>query len=40
MRETGALSNNARPHKALDMRTPVEVLTGRKMNPLMDYGQS
>ena len=32
--------NNARPHKALDMRTPVEVLTGRKMNPLMDYGQS
>lgn len=29
--------NNARPHKALNMKTPAEVFTGRKRNPLMEY---
>lgn len=32
--------NRARPHKALGMKTPMEILTGRSMNPLMDYRQS
>ncbi len=29
--------NNARPHKALNMKTSAEVFTGRKGNPLMEY---
>ena len=32
--------NNARPHQALNMKTPAEVFTGGKMNPLMDYRQN
>lgn len=29
--------NNARPYKTLNMKTPAEVFTGRKRNPLMEY---
>ena len=29
--------NNARPHKALGMKTPMEILTGKSVNPLMNY---
>lgn len=29
--------NHARPHEALNMKTPAKVFTGRKMNPLMEY---
>lgn len=29
--------NHARPHNALNMKTPAEVFTGRNMNPLMEY---
>lgn len=32
--------NQARPHKSLDMRTPMELLTGKCDNPLMDYKDS
>lgn len=32
--------NRARPHKSLDMRTPMELLTGKPANPLMDYGNA
>lgn len=32
--------NSARPHKALGMKTPMEILTGKNMNPLMDHTQS
>lgn len=28
--------NKARPHKALDMRTPLELLSGKPLNPLID----
>lgn len=28
--------NKARPHKALDMRTPLELLSGKAQNPLID----
>ena len=29
--------NNARPHKALGMKTPMEIFSGRGGNPLMEY---
>ena len=29
--------NNARPHKALGMKTPMEIITGKSVNPLMNY---
>ena len=29
--------NTARPHQALDMKTPLEVLTGNPDNPLLKY---
>lgn len=29
--------NNARPHKALGMKTPMEIMTGKSVNPLMNY---
>ena len=32
-----AMYNNARPHRALGMKTPMEVFSGRGGNPLMEY---
>lgn len=32
-----AMYNNARPHKALGMKTPMEIFSGRGGNPLMEY---
>jgi hypothetical protein len=29
--------NTARPHQALDMKTPLEMLTGNPDNPLLKY---
>ena len=29
--------SNARPHKALGMKTPMEIFSGRGGNPLMEY---
>ncbi|WP_270653579.1 integrase core domain-containing protein, partial [Phocaeicola plebeius] len=35
-----AMYNNARPHRALGMKTPMEVFSGRGGNPLMEYRYS
>ncbi|MGO5525241.1 integrase core domain-containing protein, partial [Phocaeicola plebeius] len=32
-----AMYNNARPHRALGMKTPMEIFSGRRGNPLMEY---
>lgn len=32
-----AMYNNARPHRALGMKTPIEIFSGRGGNPLMEY---
>ena len=32
-----AMYNNARPHRALGMKTPMEIFSGRGENPLMEY---
>ena len=32
--------NSARPYKALGMKTPMEILTEKNMNPLMDHTQN